>query len=578
MDFVTSVTAAKTGHTASPGRGGSEADRDASAQIPAFEEEIATLRDLAVEAHSSGDEAIPTAKPGLTGDVQAEADVVIDPAAAAALDSSDFDAAVADVTERLGRDAAGEFVSKGGVSAEEILPLSDVFPQTVSVVSQASTQTPSQALEAADVNSVPAPSAGASAVETPKTGTGEARDPASHSAVVRADTSFASANSASGAGSTRADLPAAATVVRAEDAPTSPLSGQLSAAGVRGATSEQVALATSQRASGEGGADQTMTASKSEFATRASAGPGYMAPVVPRGVPSAATSVPDELPPGSLPTETALRSVAAGTGAGPQTAAAQMLASRDGRSDARGTVGPQSIWPRENGLDGVPIRSSSSAQSALGVESATQTSGSPLPPALSGNAAQSQAFVPATPAMAPLFASPGGTVREGTGDATFLGADLAALDTGRAQSGAFPSATALPAEPRAIVRQIADAMIAAHENGIDLQLSPEELGRVKLSITPGEGGFLVTVSADRPETLELLRRHIDLLGEEFAALGLGDTAFSFNDPPGHPAQDDEHRSQTDAALVGLGETAEPDTAVPPAPHPRAQSGLLDIRL
>ncbi|MCR9085367.1 MAG: flagellar hook-length control protein FliK [Rhodobacteraceae bacterium] len=186
--------------------------------------------------------------------------------------------------------------------------------------------------------------------------------------------------------------------------------------------------------------------------------------------------------------------------------------------------------------------------------------------------------MPATPAMTPLFASPGGTAREGTGDAAFVGADLAALDTGRAQSGAFLAATAVPAEPRAIVRQIADAMIAAHENGIDLQLSPEELGRVRLSITPGEGGFLVTVSADRPETLELLRRHIDLLGEEFAALGLGDTAFSFNDPPGHPAQDDEHRSQTDATLVGLGETAEPETPVPPAPHPRAQSGLLDIRL
>ena len=99
------------------------------------------------------------------------------------------------------------------------------------------------------------------------------------------------------------------------------------------------------------------------------------------------------------------------------------------------------------------------------------------------------------------------------------------------------------------MRQIADAMIAAHENGIDLQLSPEELGRVKLSITPGEGGFLVTVSADRPETLELLRRHIDLLGEEFAALGLGDTAFSFNDPTGHPAQDCLHPRLQQHAII-----------------------------
>lgn len=169
-------------------------------------------------------------------------------------------------------------------------------------------------------------------------------------------------------------------------------------------------------------------------------------------------------------------------------------------------------------------------------------------------------------------------MRDSVGDVAVFGADLAALETGRAQPGTFAAAPAVAAEPRGVARQIAEALIAAHENGIDLQLSPEELGRVKLSMTQGEAGFLVTVSADRPETLELLRRHIDLLGEEFAALGLGDTAFSFNDSPDHQTAGDPLPTQTDAIATDIGDSFEPETVVRSTVHSRADAGLLDIRL
>jgi len=87
----------------------------------------------------------------------------------------------------------------------------------------------------------------------------------------------------------------------------------------------------------------------------------------------------------------------------------------------------------------------------------------------------------------------------------------------------------LPAQAemaRQVAIQISEA-VRSGEKPIELTLNPAELGRVRLSLAPGDGVMMVTVLADRPETLELMRRHIDMLAQELRAIGYGSTAFSF---------------------------------------------------
>jgi len=85
---------------------------------------------------------------------------------------------------------------------------------------------------------------------------------------------------------------------------------------------------------------------------------------------------------------------------------------------------------------------------------------------------------------------------------------------------------------------------AVHRNGgdrgVDLLLNPAELGRVRISLSPSDAGMTVQILADRPETLDLIRRNIDLLAQDFQSLGYEATDFAFaqqqNDAESGPRQ------------------------------------------
>ena len=98
-----------------------------------------------------------------------------------------------------------------------------------------------------------------------------------------------------------------------------------------------------------------------------------------------------------------------------------------------------------------------------------------------------------------------------------------------------------PEIPRQVAAQLADIAQRMAGKSVQLSLNPEELGRVKLSLTPAETGMVVTVVAERGETLDLLRRNIDLLAQEFRAIGYDDISFSFgqqsSDSAGHSSDD-----------------------------------------
>lgn len=80
---------------------------------------------------------------------------------------------------------------------------------------------------------------------------------------------------------------------------------------------------------------------------------------------------------------------------------------------------------------------------------------------------------------------------------------------------------------RAIAQQIAQAAPQEPNKPIELVLSPEELGRVRLTLSPAENGITMSILAERPETLEIMRRNIDALAQDFHEMGYENTSFSF---------------------------------------------------
>jgi len=75
--------------------------------------------------------------------------------------------------------------------------------------------------------------------------------------------------------------------------------------------------------------------------------------------------------------------------------------------------------------------------------------------------------------------------------------------------------------------QIAQVLANTNAKTTEISLNPEELGRVRLSMTAGDGAITLTIAAERPETSDLLRRHIDTLAQEFRDLGYDSLSFSF---------------------------------------------------
>lgn len=106
----------------------------------------------------------------------------------------------------------------------------------------------------------------------------------------------------------------------------------------------------------------------------------------------------------------------------------------------------------------------------------------------------------------------------------------------RGTTGSSLTSSTLAALPRSDLSQTMAMQIAAAiqkggpgmKSGIELRLSPEELGIVRLTFTQSETGVTVNVQAERAETLELLRRHIDTLAQEFLDIGYESANFTFD--------------------------------------------------
>ena len=184
------------------------------------------------------------------------------------------------------------------------------------------------------------------------------------------------------------------------------------------------------------------------------------------------------------------------------------------------------------------------------------------------------ASLPATPFDAAGLQGPiigGGDGRMGLAD-TGLGLQrdelplLRLSGPGQAAQGAgLMSVESLP-EARQITRQVAEQVApSVHRTSagqVTIQMAPAELGRVDISMQPREQGMTLLIAADRPETLDLLRRHVDLLAEDLRAMGWSDLSFQF----GAGGRSPEDR--------GKDERGPSDPASGPVGHPAGASQEL----
>jgi len=143
--------------------------------------------------------------------------------------------------------------------------------------------------------------------------------------------------------------------------------------------------------------------------------------------------------------------------------------------------------------------------------------------------------------------------------------------TSRADAPPAPGVVAT--EP--VARQIAQALqtlptLSPGTTGrIEVVLSPAELGRVEITLTAKDAVTILSFTAERPETADLLRRNIDLLLDDLRRLGFGEAQLGF---AGHRGQNSPRSPQfpTGAEVIAPAPLAPPSAAAP--------SGRLDLRM
>ncbi|MGJ8622991.1 MAG: flagellar hook-length control protein FliK [Yoonia sp.] len=154
-----------------------------------------------------------------------------------------------------------------------------------------------------------------------------------------------------------------------------------------------------------------------------------------------------------------------------------------------------------------------------------------------------------------------------------LGPVFAPSERASTATGPMPvSSAASPELARHAGQQMATALVQSQGKTTEIALNPEELGRVRLSLSASDGVLTLVVQAERPETSDLLRRNIEVLAQDFRSLGYENLSFSFSDQHGDSR---DQGPETDDAAFAPHENSPTEDARPLATV--AVSGL-DLRL
>lgn len=141
-----------------------------------------------------------------------------------------------------------------------------------------------------------------------------------------------------------------------------------------------------------------------------------------------------------------------------------------------------------------------------------------------------------------------------------------------------PAPSVLPSAPAVQILQALVDPGRDRDAPLDLALDPPELGRLRLSFSDINGALTLVIAAERPETADLMRRHLGLLAQEFARAGIDAPMVSISNGGADGRHDQKPAIPMPHAPGGGGPQGEH-----PAP-PRAQTaptpsrGGLDLRV
>ena len=128
---------------------------------------------------------------------------------------------------------------------------------------------------------------------------------------------------------------------------------------------------------------------------------------------------------------------------------------------------------------------------------------------------------------------------------------------------------------------LAERVSASPSGEVDVRLSPEELGNLRISFTQDDSGLNVVIRADRADTLELLRRHINQFTQDLREQGFEEVTISFGDHGGAATSGGwaETEASTGAAAPRFSDAPGAQLAAQPAaPTRKVTNGGLDLRL
>ncbi|MDB6179225.1 flagellar hook-length control protein FliK [Paracoccus sp. Z330] len=130
-------------------------------------------------------------------------------------------------------------------------------------------------------------------------------------------------------------------------------------------------------------------------------------------------------------------------------------------------------------------------------------------------------------------------------------------------------------QTRPVMRQITDAIVTTFEDQVEITLSPEELGRIRMTVMGNDRTPNIAIWVERPEVMNLIRRNAATLQEQFAEAGFDGATFEFHDePPSHP-DSQKHRGSRDSVVS----VAPPSSQANPTATGRVFiDGRIDIRL
>jgi flagellar hook-length control protein FliK len=140
---------------------------------------------------------------------------------------------------------------------------------------------------------------------------------------------------------------------------------------------------------------------------------------------------------------------------------------------------------------------------------------------------------------------------------------------------------ALAAAPAITLRDlpqtVATALRETPDRQIELRLDPPELGAVRFGIDSQAAGLVVTIIAERPDTIDLMRRHAEQFLADLRQAGFHGASLQFGSS-GNPSGQGAERMPTPQTTPSAANPAT-SSAFPAAAPPRpAVAGGLNLRL